>query len=102
MLRHIYVADRLALNNRNAKKTKEIGVRMWRTAYPNSTGGATRRGGAENTMETERVEGARKFLRRYSRKFSGNNALVYMFPRIQNESLKKEVNLGQDKGRFSC
>ena len=38
MLCHIYVADRLALNNRNAKKTKEIGVRMWRTAYPNSTG----------------------------------------------------------------
>ena len=28
MLRHIYVADRLALNNRNANKTKEIGVRM--------------------------------------------------------------------------
>ena len=38
MLRHIYVADRLALKNRNANKTKEIGVRMWRTAYPNSTG----------------------------------------------------------------
>ena len=38
MLRHIYVADRLDLNNRNANKTKEIGVRMWRTAYPNSTG----------------------------------------------------------------
>ena len=38
MLRHIYVADRLTLNNRNADETKEIGVRMWRTAYPNSTG----------------------------------------------------------------
>ena len=36
MLRHIYVADRFTLNNRNSNRTKEIGVRMWRTAYPNS------------------------------------------------------------------
>ena len=34
MLHHIHVVDRLALNNRNAN------VRMWRTAYPNSTGAA--------------------------------------------------------------
>ena len=26
MLRHIYVADRVALNNRNANRTKEIGI----------------------------------------------------------------------------
>ena len=37
MLRHIYVADRLALNNRNANRTKEIGVPMWRMVYPIST-----------------------------------------------------------------
>ena len=37
MLCHIYVADRLTLNNKNASRTKEIGVHMWRTAYPNST-----------------------------------------------------------------
>ena len=29
---------RVALNNRDANRTKEIGVRMWRMAYPNSTG----------------------------------------------------------------
>ena len=28
-------------------------------------------GGAKNTMESERAEGARKFVGRYSRKFSG-------------------------------
>ena len=56
MLRHIYVADRLALNNRNAK-TKEIGVRMWRTAYANSTGG----GGAEFPIETVLCFDMKKF-----------------------------------------
>ena len=44
-------------------------------------------------MESERAEGARKSLgvfRENSLVFLLNNALVYMFLRIQNESLKKE------------
>ena len=43
------------------------------------------------------------FLGLYSRKFFGfllNNALVYMFRRIQNESLKKECILVRIRGAF--
>ena len=44
-------------------------------------------------MDSEGAKDARKFLVRYSTKFSGfllDNALVYIFPRIQNETLKNE------------
>ena len=44
-------------------------------------------------MKSERAEGARKFFGLRSIKLSGflpNSALVYVFPRIQNETLKKE------------
>ena len=41
-------------------------------------------------------------VRENSLGFLLNNALVYMLPCIQKESLKKEVHLGRDKGRFSC
>ena len=44
---------------------------------------------------------ARKYLGRYSKKLSGfllNNLLVYMFPRIQNETLKKECILVKIRG----
>ena len=55
------------------------------------------KGGAKNRLASERAEGARKFLGRWSRKFSNslifllNNALLCMFPRIQNETLKKSA-----------
>ena len=45
-------------------------------------------------MKSERAEGVRTCLGRSSRKFSGfllNNALVYMFSRIQNETIKKSA-----------
>ena len=44
-------------------------------------------------MESERAEGARKFwclIQENSLVFLLNNALVYVFPRIQNKTLKKE------------
>ena len=66
-------------------------------------GGATWRGGAKDTMESERAEGARKFLgtfRENSLVFLLNNALVYMFLRIQNESLKKECICYRIRGAF--
>ena len=55
-------------------------------------GGAIWRGGAKNIMKGQRIQENSLVLL--------NNALVYMFLRIQNETLKK-VHLGQDKGRCS-
>ena len=54
-------------------------------------------------MENERVEGARKFLgvfRENSLVFLLNNAIVYMFLRIQNESLIKESIWIRIRGAF--
>ena len=56
-------------------------------------GGAIWRGGVKDIMKGERAEGVGKFLRRFQENylvFLMNNALVYMYPRIQNETLKKE------------
>ena len=54
-------------------------------------------------MKSERAEGARKFLgffRENSVVFQINNALVYMFLRIQNESLLKECIWVMVRGTF--
>ena len=59
--------------------------------------------GCQNTMESERAEGARKFFgvfRENSLVFLLNNALVYMFLRIQNESLIKECIWVRIRGAF--
>ena len=50
---------------------------------------------------SERAEGARKILGRYSRNylvFLLNNAAVYMFPPHSERNTEKRVHLGQDKG----
>ena len=54
-------------------------------------------------MESEGAEGARKFLGVFGENslvFLLNNALVYMFLRIQNESLIKECIWVRIRGAF--
>ena len=66
-------------------------------------GGGNLERGRQNTMESERAEGARKFswvFRENSVVFLLNNALVYMFLRIQNESLLKEYIWVRIRGAF--
>ena len=66
-------------------------------------GGRNLERGRQNTKESERAEGARKFLgvfRENSLVFLLNNTLVYMFLRIQNESLIKECIWVRVRGAF--
>ena len=62
--------------------------------------------GAQKTQRKVSEEAARKtfwvFIGENSLVFLLNNALVDMFPYIQNETLKKRVHLGQNKERCSC
>ena len=68
---------------------------------PKLKGGATWRGGAKDTMESERAEGARKFLGTFR-----ENSLVFLqnnvFSPHSERITEKRVHLLQDKGRFSC
>ena len=66
-------------------------------------GGDNLERGRQKTMDSERAEGARKFLgvfRENSLDFLLNNALVYVFLRIQIESLIKECIWVRIKGAF--
>ena len=66
-------------------------------------GGGNLERGRQNTMESEGAEGARKFLGVFGENslvFLLNNALVYMFLRIQNESLIKECIWVRIRGAF--
>ena len=66
-------------------------------------GGATWRGCAKNMMESEHAEGTRKFLGRFSRKFSGfstEQRLSLYISCIQNETLKKECMWVRIKALF--
>ena len=68
-------------------------------------GGATWNGGAKNTIESERAEGAQKFLEPYSRKFSGFSTewRLSLYASSHSErNTEKRARLGQVKGRFSC
>ena len=59
--------------------------------------------GRQKKIKSERAEGARTFFGLRSIKFSDfllNSALVYAFPRIQNETLKKECIWVRIRGAF--
>ena len=65
--------------------------------------GAIWRGGAKKKMKSERAEDAKIFWASFNKAllvFLLNSALVYVFPRIQNETLKKECIWVRIRGAF--